>query len=354
MKYWIGIGISVALLALFLFTADVRRMFDTLGDANYWYLIPAVGMYLVSIYFRSMRWSVMLRHLKPISARRLYPVVVIGYMANNLLPMRLGEIVRSYYLGEREGISKTSTLVTVLIERVFDALTLLFFIAVVALFMPISGLATGLAERTRLALPVLALAFSLPFVMAFAILILFARFPEQTRAQFMRLARLFPSKVESLADSLSVMLLNGLTPLSRPSTLLILFLMSIPIWLAEAVAFYIIAIPFGIAGAYDGFTAAAAMMVVTTSVTNIASSIPAAPGGVGLFEIVARETLVLGPASIDRATAGGFALLVHATLILPMIVLGQVFLWASHLSLRRLSRRVRREETSVQYEEPLA
>ena len=121
-KYWIGIGVSIILLAYFLFTVEIGRMLDALAGANYWYIFPAVAMYFISVYFRSMRWSVMLRRLKPVSTRRLFPVVVVGYMANNILPMRLGEIVRSYYLSEREGVSATSALVTVFVERIFDAL----------------------------------------------------------------------------------------------------------------------------------------------------------------------------------------------------------------------------------------
>ena len=115
LKYWAGFGVSALLLVLFLFTVNIRQMIDALGDANYWFLVPAVGAYLVSIYFRAIRWSVLLRHLKPVTIRRLYPVVVVGYMANNLLPMRLGELVRSHYLGEREGISKTSALATIFV-----------------------------------------------------------------------------------------------------------------------------------------------------------------------------------------------------------------------------------------------
>ena len=125
MKYWIGIGVSIILLALFLLTVDARRMLDALAGTNYWYIAPSVAMYFVSVYFRSMRWSVMLRHLKPVSTHRLFPVVVVGYMANNLLPMRLGELVRSYYLSEREGVNTASALVTVFVERIFDALALL-------------------------------------------------------------------------------------------------------------------------------------------------------------------------------------------------------------------------------------
>ena len=66
MKYRIGIGISIALFAVFVFTVDVGRMLEALSGANYWFTIPAAGMYLLSVYFRSMRWTVMLRHLKPL------------------------------------------------------------------------------------------------------------------------------------------------------------------------------------------------------------------------------------------------------------------------------------------------
>ena len=148
MKYRIaiGIGVSVFLLGFFALTTDFRRMVDALASANYWFALPAAGMYLVSIYFRSMRWTVMLRHLKPVKTTRVYPVVTIGYMANNILPMRLGELVRSYYLGEREGVSKTAALATVLAERVFDALTLLLMIAAVAA-VRVGGWDAGSAGR---------------------------------------------------------------------------------------------------------------------------------------------------------------------------------------------------------------
>jgi hypothetical protein len=96
---------------------------------------------------------------------------------------------------------------------------------------------------------------------------------------------------------------------------------------------------FGLQHVYADLIDMSKAMVLVTAIDNIGSSIPAAPGGIGLFELVARETLVLMPfQSADRAVAGAFAAVVHAALLLPMIVLGQVFLWASHLSLRRLSK----------------
>ena len=341
-QFLIGIGVSIALLALFVFTVDVRRMLEALSGANYWYTIPAVGMYLLSVYFRSMRWTVMLRHLKPVKTMRLYPVVTIGYMANNLLPMRLGELVRSYYVGEREGINKASALVTVLVERVFDALTLLFFVAVVALFVPVTGLVQSFSERFGIPEAALVLGFSLPFVTAFGALIAMARWPERARAIALLLARPLPERLRTMADSLTGMLLQGLEPLRDPRKLAVLFVLSIPIWLTEAAVFWIMGFPFGIHDAHDSPGEMAATMVLVTSITNIGSSVPAAPGGLGLFEIIARETLVLSPLSaVERPVAAGFAVVVHAVILLPMIALGQVFLWTT--GMRREWREVRSE-----------
>ena len=345
MKYLIGIGISIALLAVFVFTVDVRRMLEALSGANYWFTFPAVGMYLLSVYFRSMRWTVMLRHLKPVSTMRLYPVVTIGYMVNNLLPMRVGELVRSYYVGEREGINKASALVTVLVERVFDALTLLFFVAIVAVFFPVTGLVQSFGERFGVPEIVLLLGFTLPFVTAFGALVLLALYPERARAFALLVARPLPERLKSMADSLTGMLLQGLEPLRDPRKLGLLFVLSIPIWLTEAAVFWIMAFPFGIQEAHANLWEMVANMVLVTSITNIGASVPAAPGGLGLFEIIARETLVLSPLSTaERPAAAGFAVVVHAVILLPMIILGQIFLWTAHVSLRRLSREGQRQE----------
>ena len=339
-QYWIGIGVSVASLAFFLFTVNVREMADALGEANYWYIAPAVMMYLISVYFRSLRWTAMLKHLKPISAWRLYPVVVIGYMVNNLMPLRLGEIVRAYYAGEREGISKAAALVTVFVERVFDAIALLFFIAVAALFVDVGSLAERLGESLGVEwLPWQALVagFSLPFIGALAVLALFAAYPERTRSGALWLARPLPARARDMVGSLTATLLRGLEPLRSPKNMATLFVLSIPIWLTEAALFWIMGFSFGIDGFHSGPWDMAVTMIVVTSVANIGASIPAAPGGLGLFEIITRETLVLGPlAAVDRSIAGGFAIITHAVILLPMIALGQVFLWMNNVSLRSI------------------
>ncbi len=339
--FWIGVGLSLALLVLFVVTIDLGRMGRALAEANYLYLVPGVALYLISVLFRTVRWQVLLRHMGAVPLRRLYPVVVVGYMANNLLPMRMGELVRSYYLGRREGLSTTSTLATILVERVLDAVTLLLFIAVIGLFFPLTGLAQAFGDRYGVPWPLLVLALSVPFIVAFAALVFLARFPDRIDSATATAVRPLPRALRTPARNLVRLFHQGIAPLRDPKTLALLLLLSLPIWLFESALFFLVGVGFGLHDSFGSLGEFAAANVLVTAIANIGSSIPAAPGGIGLFELVARETLVLLPnASIDRAVAAGFATVVHAALLIPMIVLGQLFLWTGHVSLRKLSRGV--------------
>ena len=320
-------------------TLDAGELLESLGSANYVFVAPAVGLYLVSILFRTLRWQALLRHIRQVSISRLYITVVIGYMANNLLPMRLGELVRSYYLSEREGVSKTSALVTIVVERLLDALTLLFFISIIGIFVPLVGLAEAFGERSGVFWPFLVAALALPFLGTFTLLLLIASVPTRATTIATALSKPLPRMLQFQLLRMFRMFLDGLKSLARPTNLVGLFLMSMPIWLFEAGLFFLIGYSFHLDKLYDSPLEMAVTMVLVTAIANIGSSVPAAPGGIGLFEIIARETLVLLPfASIDRSLAGGYVAVVHTALLLPMIVLGQVFLWTQNLSLSSLSR----------------
>ena len=338
-KFWIGFGVSALLLALFFLTVDLGRMLDAIAGADYVYVAPAAGLYLVAVLFRTLRWQKLLRHMRVVTVARLYPVVVVGYMANNLLPLRLGELVRSYYVSEREGISKTSALVTIFVERLLDALTLLLFIAVIAVFIPVLGVAEAFGERYGVSWQLLVAALSVPFVAAFGALLLMAFSPTNARVVGVALVRPLPEGLGARLINLLDLALAGLVPLRSPSSISGLFALSMPIWLLEAGLFFLIGLSFGLHEIYDNLWEMAIAIVLVTAVANIGSSVPAAPGGIGLFELVARETLVLLPlAAVDRSVAAGYVAVVHATLLLPMIVLGQVFLWVQQVSLGTLSR----------------
>ena len=337
-KFFIGIAISIALLILFLTTSDLMRMLKSLGTANYLYVGPAVIVYLLSLFFRTIRWQLMMEHIKPISITSLYPVVIIGYMANNLLPFRIGEIVRTYYLNQREGVSQTSALASILVERVLDAMTLLLFVGIVAQFAPLETLTNGLSEWVGVPPLLLIVCFSVPFILSMALLMLIASQPTTAKHTIPLLAGLVSNRLAQKVSNLVELFIIGLTPLSRPSTLMKLLVLSLPIWLLESILFLFIAYSFDINTVYKTFNDMLMAMIVVTSVSNIGSSIPAAPGGIGLFEIVTRETLVLLPfGDIQRPIAAAFATVTHATLLIPVIVIGQVLLWKQHVSLKMIS-----------------
>ena len=329
LNFIFGLVVSVILMAIFFVTLDVDALVDTLKTVNYWLIIPSVGSYMISIFFRSLRWKYLLIHLKHIKMNILYVVVVIGYMANSLLPMRIGELVRSYYLSNESNISKSSILATILVERVLDAVTLLLFIAIGAIFVPMTGISSIVPFGIKISSGMLVILFITVFFGAFIILIIIARNPLKSTGFVVRLTALLSLPFKDRIDSFIKTFFEGLTSLNHLKNVIFLIALSIPIWGFEAGVFSIMAHAFHIADVFDNWWQFVLVMILTTSISNVGSSIPAAPGGIGLFELIARETIIWLPfGNITRGVAGGYAALVHVVLILPLIILGQIFLWS--------------------------
>src|SRR5207248_9014715 len=116
-RFWLGLLVSLCFLWLALRGQDLRQVRRALGEADYRYLAPALLLYFAGVWVRALRWRHLLAPVRRLSARALYPVVVVGYMANDVLPWRLGEVVRAYALRERAGVSTSATLATIAVER---------------------------------------------------------------------------------------------------------------------------------------------------------------------------------------------------------------------------------------------
>ena len=148
MKSWralLGIVISAGFLFWAFRGQDYGRIREALRTFNYWYLIPALVVYMCGIWMRSYRWSVLLRPLARLKTRQVFPVNVVGFMANNVLPLRTGEVVRAYVLNKTHGVSKTSGLATIAVERLFDGLTMLSFMLVAKTMILIAAVFVSIA-----------------------------------------------------------------------------------------------------------------------------------------------------------------------------------------------------------------
>ncbi|MFH1484706.1 MAG: lysylphosphatidylglycerol synthase transmembrane domain-containing protein [Chloroflexota bacterium] len=315
-RFWIGLAVSLAFLAFFVFRTDLSRMQQALGEANYAFVAPAILVYFVGVGFRAIRWHYLLRPLKDVPSRSLFPVVVIGYMANDIVPLRIGELVRAYILGEKEKLSKTAVLGTVAVERMFDGLTLIFFMAVVSLFLPLPGF---LGDFVR---PMAAL-----FIGALVVLFVVA----SSEALMDRVLGLVPGKIGEQIRQTAGLFLLGLRVMRSPRCLVAVFVFSCLAWLIEAATFWIVGLSFSLSQPYH-------VMVLATAASNLAITLPSSPGGIGPFEVLCRETVVLF--GTDGAVAAAFALVLHfAVLLVPVIILGFFYLWLENMSLAQIVRR---------------
>ena len=332
-RFWLGATVTLGLLFLFLWRLDFQHTGGELRDADYTYFAPAVLVYFVALAIRSQRWHFLLRHLKAIPARRLFPVVAIGYMSNNVLPVRLGELVRAHFLGEREGISKASALATIGVERVLDGLTLLFLVAVVWPFLPWTDILRSDGGGLNTLWVALSVLVALLFVLGFVVLFLLASFPALGRRAARLASSVGPRSIRPKVEQFGYLLVDGLGALRSPRRLLLLCLLSLPVWLTEAATYYILAISFDLDQPFQ-------VVLLVTATSNLATAIPSSIGGIGPFELVAKSTLIAFGVAAEPAVAYSFFVHIVA-LWLPVNILGLLFLWKENVSLAQLGRTAR-------------
>ncbi len=314
-KMWLGVGGTALFLGLFFWRTDLRGLADALAQANYWWVVPAVAIWFLSAAVRSLRWHYLLRRLVRLSTATLYPIVIIGYMANNLLPLRTGELVRAYVLGERHKVSKMSTLGTIAVERVFDGVVLVAFLL-------LAGAMLGLSSELR----GLAAGMALVFVLLLAVFVYVASSPHRAGRWVERLVGLLPDALRQRAQGPLDSFLSGLQCLQSPFLVSLVLATSLGAWLLEALMYYLVGLAFDID---EGFVA----YLMVAAAANLAITLPSASVGIGPFELLAKETLTF--LGVGSAVAGAYAIALHGFLLLPVIVAGLVFLWAINLSLGR-------------------
>lgn len=319
----LGIGISAIFLYLAFRGQDFGEIGEALRETSVWWVIPALGLYFAGVYLRATRWRILLRSVAPTATtNQLFPIVIIGFMANNILPLRAGEIVRSVVIGREFGVRKTSALATIAVERIFDGITMLSFLAFSMIFVSLTSELQSLAIVSfivfaALLLAMVLLTFGGDLVTRLLQLVL-GPLPE-------RLA----SKVEQMAESF----LSGLGVLKSRGDLAKVVVTSLGAWLLEASMYYLLAIGFGsqVRDVMNG-----AVTLLTTGVANLSTLIPGAPGYIGQFEYGVKLVLN-GAFNVSEHNALAYAILVHAALYFPITLLGLIEWFRRSLTMRDLT-----------------
>lgn len=308
----VGILISAFFLYLVLPSLHLQEVWQALGQANYWWLIPGVGVYIVGLWGRTWRWYFMLRPLKPIPLPRLFPVVCIGYFGNNVYPLRAGEVIRSYILRQREGVPITSSLATVFIERIFDSLIMLLFIFLTLPFAPIP------AEFQWLVVSVTVL-----LLIITAIFIWMSVQPRRVTTLYSWLAgHLLPARIRTRSDGLYERFMEGISSLRSGRDVLMIFATSIVIWLLETVKYWFVMQSFA-------FSVSFLALMLINGIVNLATTLPSAPGYIGTFDTPSIEVLIAYGVNIQLAASYTFTL--HVALWVPVTLLGAYYFWREQL-----------------------
>ena len=333
---WLGLGISLLFVALFLRTIDANNMMDSLAGTKYQYILPATGIYFVSLFCRAMRWSYLLSTIRPIGARKLFPIITVGYMSNNLLPMRLGEIVRAYFLKTREDFRVSSTLATIIIERIFDGITCVMIAAICIPVLVYAGVFKSNESTFDWSWIASGISIAAVFLIALICLILIAN-KKDSLGVLRRPLSVIPYNMRDKIVEFVSLVLDGLSILKEPQRHFKLLGWSLLIWILEATVFFVTSLAFDIPRHFDNVILFIPAILLVTTVANVTTSLPALPGSIGTFELAGLKTLTL--MGINSGLAGAFVLVTHLIVLVPVTVLGLIYLWYGNTSLIHLMKK---------------
>lgn len=338
---------AVSVLAFYLALRNVpfSELWEYLGDINYWWVVPATAVILVTFLLRVVRWQAILSSNRKVDFKGAYHPLMIGFMINCIIPGRVGEVARPLILQRKEGIPFTSGLATVAAERLFDALFLITFLAVAVTFLPMDpgmDITFGgyhLREETLRALA--GGAAKLSFVMiAFVILVSV----EKTRGWIKGAAGRLPDLAFFASDELREKIerwisrpvqdimdnvAGGFELVKRPRILVACIFLSAAIWSLQAFSYYLLT--FGTPNVGLSYLEMFAVMVIICFFI----ALPSVPGYWGLWE--AGGVFAMALFGIPAMEAAGFTLTNHVIQMLPVILAGLVSAVVTGAGLKRLA-----------------
>jgi uncharacterized protein (TIRG00374 family) len=287
----------------------------------------------MGVWVRSWRWHYLLRPLKNIPTKTMFPIVTIGYMGNNIYPARAGEVLRAVVLNNREGVPVSASLATIIVERIFDAVVMLAFVFL------------NLPELSRMThnsgfvgnIQQVAIWGSAIFIGALVVFLLAAMYPKVTeRVVNVTIDKVIPIRWRESSHGLALRFLSGLESLRSPQDAIMVFFTSVLIWLLETGKYWFVMHAFQ-------FHATFFTLMLMNGIVNLATTLPSAPGYLGTFD--APGIAVLTAYGVSRSIATGYTLVLHVALWLPITLLGAYFYFRQPLRWRKDMEVLRAEGT---------
>lgn len=334
-KLWIGMAISLFFLFLLFRKIDFTKLAAAFRELDYRYLWPAIILTFISYFFRAVRWRFLILPIKTAGMGNLFSSTVIGYMANNLLPARLGEFVRAYVLAEKEKMETSSVFATLVLDRLFDGFTVLLILLIT--FFSVK-LPAGMENVQHAMVMGGYVTLTLYLVVIFFLAVLKAR-TVWTLRMVASLLRPFPAKAAEKVIPLLGSFIAGLRLSGRPLELLALAVSSLLIWTTATWPVDLLLRAFGIE-----LPITASMFIMVFLV--FAVMVPASPGYVGTYHFACVTALTAYGIQSEKALS--IALVIHGVSFFPVIVLGFWYLWRDNISIRKISESTVKQEQLIE------
>ncbi len=334
MKNWkhllLGLGIAAAALYYTLRNVSLQELAHSFRDVDYLYLVPAVGFMLLSFVFRALRWRILLAPMKRAPASSLYSPLMIGFMGN-ILPARAGEFLRAYLLGKKLNVSFSGAFASIVVERLFDILALLFLFAWVFAFH--ADIIDPEATVSGVPVRVLAAQFGKLSAVLLAVLVAFVYLMANHKRGLMgflqKLIRPLPQSWQKKTTVLLEEFSLGCMAVKDVTSLLKIAFYTVLVWTAIVLSYYPFFWAYGLSG-----TTLQSVVLVTLFVCVLITVLPT-PAFLGSFNAAVLFALheVLGVAEVTAVSFGVVCWAVNFGFILAA---GLYFVLHDSLSVRKL------------------
>jgi uncharacterized protein (TIRG00374 family) len=307
-RWYLPLAIGLSIIFLYLTIRGVRwdEFINALFNCQIQYLVPAIAIALISFTVRSQRWGILLREKQNVNPRTLFWATGTGYLGNNFLPFRAGELIRSVVLGQKTGISKVYIFATALTERVIDAL---FLILLGLLLIPTIGEVPGWLPPAMRVLGILGL-------LALFVLLLAPRLEKVIKSIIVHIP--LPNNWRPSLTKMLEQFLQGAASFQKPKRSALFLLLTCLIWLLDGTSTLITAKAFSIE-----LTLSQSVLLLVG--LGLSSALPSAPGYIGIYQFTAVTILAIY--GYPKSQALAFILVAQAISMLLTLIWGLVGLW---------------------------
>lgn len=315
-RFWIGMAVSLIFLALAFQKVEWPEVLQAWSGARPLWMAAGLLLLVMAWWVAAIRWKVILHPAPQVKVADTFSFISIGYLANTILPLRLGDLARATLMGRRRGLGISRSLGSMALERLMDIITLLFFILLLSLLMEIPSLVkAGLATMAGGALVML------------AGLVMLALHRERLYYMQRTLAWVLPAPIALRVVTLIDRFCGGLEVIQDPARLLVVFALSVAGWAVTGLATYVWLLAFNLP--LPWFAGIFVLVVI-----NLGSAIPSSPGYVGVYHYLA--VLALSAWGVERSPALAYGIGTHALNMITNVSLGAYFIAREGVSLHDL------------------